>query len=256
MKKLALVLMCTVVLLFFIGFNYLLWDRETKTEDIKNNANYIKYLDSEINRLEASNRNLTTNINQLQSQIDTGNETIDSMQKDIDDLKVQLSDKEETVRILKWQLDKALPVALIEKWINYLNEAKYTEAYNMIYGHSLKQTGAPSLRQFESIYKGKVTLITLKFTELSPNNPVSQETFTGQYEYNAVVDAVLSENVSAVNQTLEAGLNTFRFRFDFEERLKQWVITDVNIIDTVVPTEPTGTTGTAGTGEPSETSGR
>ena len=244
MKKLALVLMCTVVLLFFIGFNYLLWDRETKTEDIKNNANYIKYLDQEVNRLEASNRTLATNITQLQSQVDTGKETIDNMQENIDELEILLSDKDESIRILKWYVDKSVPVTLIENWIKNLNEGKYSDAYNMIYGHGLKQMDAPSFRQFEGIYKDKVSLITLKFTELTQNNPSSKETFTGFYEYNAVVDAVLHENVSAVNQTLEAGLNTYSFKFGFEEQLKDWVIVDVKIIETVAPTVPTDTAGT------------
>ena len=57
MKKFVLVLVCTLIILFFVGFNYLLWDRENKVEDIRtlentneNKDDLIAYLTSERKR--------------------------------------------------------------------------------------------------------------------------------------------------------------------------------------------------------------
>ena len=68
-----LVLVCTVIILFFVGFNYLLWDRESKAEDKtleytnESKDDYINYLTAERKRAEIENERLTSEIKELEN---------------------------------------------------------------------------------------------------------------------------------------------------------------------------------------------
>ena len=79
-----LVLVCTLIILFFVGFNYLLWDRENKVEDIRtlentneNKDDLIAYLTSERKRVENEKNKLDEEIKALEKKITDLNEQIE-----------------------------------------------------------------------------------------------------------------------------------------------------------------------------------
>lgn len=75
MKKFILVMISALLMVVFIAFNYLLWDRENKEKNIEtlensnasNNAS-INALGREISMLEEKNKSLETQAGELEEQ--------------------------------------------------------------------------------------------------------------------------------------------------------------------------------------------
>ncbi|MDD4495199.1 MAG: hypothetical protein PHV32_12810, partial [Eubacteriales bacterium] len=157
MKKLALVLMCTLVLLFFIGFNYLVWDRENIFKNIEDNQVSIEVLSRELNNQRNAYRALQDEKDKLEENILELENSLETIVADNEQLAQQLQGKDESINVLKSQVDKTIPVQTIERWVKSINEGYYSEAYLLMHAHELAPDNAPSMKQFETLYKGKLS---------------------------------------------------------------------------------------------------
>lgn len=231
MKKFLLVLVCAVIILFFVGFNYLLWDRENKAADIKdleytneNKEDYINYMTDEKKIVENENKNLKKQIESLENAASDLNSQIESLRAVIRQKEADLKKSSELIEILKQQADRQMLAQKIQQYVELLNSRDYTQAYEMRYGHTLLYTFKPSLTSYSAGYKDKVAGIKIESLEYSEDPP---EHSGGQHVFDAMLEVELKKNEDNGGCEFEPGLNNRTFILGFDETVGEWVIADI-----------------------------
>jgi hypothetical protein len=231
LKKFVLVLVCTVIILFFVGFNYLLWDRESKAEDIKtleytneSKDDYINYLTAERKRAEIENERLTSEIKELEKTIADLNEQIEIGLENENQLEIMLKEANDLIKILKGQADRQMLEGKVTEYVEFLANKDYGKAYNMRYGHQLGYGKPQSLSEFKAGYEGSIENIIIEKVEHMGD-------YTGMPAGMHAVSAEL--NVQLKEETVESGcefvpgINVLVFVVGFDDKLKDWVIADI-----------------------------
>ncbi len=229
MKKFFLVLICAVIILFFIGFNYLLWDRENKAEDIKtlkntNDSNdvTINYLSKEMKRLNDENEGYVKELDRLTKDIELLNKKVNDSAMVNSELKKELSSKEESIGFLKDGYDNQALAAIINGWVENLNEGNFFEAYEIRFGHGINSENGLTLEAFTLLFKGIVKQIAVESIDEHMGEDIKAN---GQKAFNVVLEAVVDETVE--NTYFTNGKNSRIFVMDFDRSTSNWVITDI-----------------------------
>lgn len=234
MKKLVLVIVWILLIAVFIVLNYLLWDRDNKQEDIRSletlnasNNSSINALGREINKLESDKKKMEIalydaerDLNALQ---DKNKELDKQNQINLDII------KQKNVIIYKLMEKQDLKdiEASIKKWVNYIDNAKYTEAYELIRFNPLNSITSMNLEQFTENYKKSVKNMSIKsiefFGEKLPEGKRQDIVF------RVVLDIKKIEGIDTSIAQFTEGENERYFTMDYSSENNQWVISGIFI---------------------------
>lgn len=241
MKKLILVLICIAILLFFVAFNYLIWDRDKKVNDIENlkwtnanNISNINYLTRQIETLQEEKKALDKNIAGLQEDIEKINGNLEDAAAEIEQMKTVIAGKEETIGILKDQADPDSIYSVIEKWVAAMNEADFGAAHEMQYSHPQAGKDYVALPEFQLMYADKLQEIQVVSAVLLENAAESgkelPKIFVFEVELNAAFNPETATE-SLPGQLIASGENKLRIKMDFDETTNEWFIADMYVFE-------------------------
>lgn len=248
MKKFILVLICIAILLFFVAFNYLIWDRDKKAEDIENlkwtnanNISNINYLTRQIENLQEEKKALGENITVLEEDIESLNGDLEEASSEIEGLNSVIADKDATIKVIKDQVDSDFLYAIIERWAAAMNAEDLAAAHEMLYSHAEEGTKYFALSEFKLMYEGKLDEMTIVSAGLTEDEDAEDNGGDLQKKYIFKVDisAVFSPEAATEvlpGQMIVNGDNSLLIKIDFDEALKEWFI--VNMTRFEEPAQP------------------
>lgn len=140
MKKFILVMVFVLLLALFIAFNYLLWDRESKTAEIKNLVSVNSSNDASISAQKREIAALVDEVSGLKDQIEQLERSNNQLQKDKETADAAIEQNEATLRertdfinILKEHTDIGTLSKPIVSWAEALTQGNFEDAYNIEY---------------------------------------------------------------------------------------------------------------------------
>jgi cell division protein FtsB len=234
MKKLALVMICTLLIVVFIAFNYLLWDRENKEKDIENlerlrtsSSTSIDTLGRKIKELEDENNFLKDRMNELE----TSNRLLEHEKKrlgqDKTDIGNILDRKLEIIDVLKQHADLKPLEEIAVKWVEDIDQGDYTTAYELMQKQPSNPDGFSDVDNFTASYKNTVKnikIISLELcTEGIPDNKRGNIIFKADLEVQLV-----NQRNSAPKVQFNEGVNEVFFIFDYDKKTGQWMIANIS----------------------------
>lgn len=228
MKKLFLVIFCTIVLGVFIGFNYLLWDREEKIASIKGlqsiNAasdSSIAALTRQLKSLEDDKDSADERIKQLEDLIKQYDNDKNTLRAKVFELQEMQSDKDDTIFKLKQMIDVKDFDTQVRKWIEAIDTNNYKAAYD-IYG---KDLGDPSksltIDEFTSLFKNVVRSIKIKSVKQYLNEYSEDR---GKIILEVNLEVRNYENIPYNKQIFNEGENKRFFTVDYDKINETWGI--------------------------------
>lgn len=246
MKKFILVLICIAILLFFVAFNYLIWDRDKKAEDIENlkwtntnNISNINYLTRQIETLQEEKKVLEKKITDLEEDVKFINGNLADAQSETEELKTIIAGKDVTISVLKEQVDPDMLYSFIERWVVAMNDADFKTAHEIQYGHAKAGANYRTIQEFEMMYADKLQEITVVSAALIDNIDAKgkelPKMFIFEVELNAVFDPEAAAEVLP-GQLIVNGQNKLLIKIDFDESANDWFMANMSIF--VEPTQP------------------
>jgi hypothetical protein len=233
MKKLVLVMVCVLLMALFIAFNYLLWDRESKINELRNlenlNANnnaLVNSRDKEIKSLEDEKNKLQNEITVLgddKDQLIQKNSQLDNDKKQIEQ---KAAHKIEILNILKENVDIKIFQAPLQKWIDAVNAGKYDEAYKLEFPTTTLQEPSVTLEEYSEILKNTVKSIKLKEAKLDTELGVTE----GEIFIAASLEVKTVENADLTNARFVDGLNNINYSLDYDNINKEFFITSITTV--------------------------
>lgn len=236
MKKLVLIVVSALLLIMFIGFNYLLWDRENKEEDIKS-LEYSKVSnDASISALGREIKGLEDEKNKLNNRIKTLEESISILESErrklnevVYQAKQVISHKNMVIGNLLKHTDTRPMQECIKEWIEAIDKGNYETAYNLLQDQMAAQDESISVLDFTNSYKGVVNSIKIQSIELFLDE--LPEDKTGQIIFRVILDVKIAEGKKDINPTFIEGRNEKYVIVDYDKYKKEWVI--VRIFNTL-----------------------
>ena len=169
MKKLVLVLISALLLAVFVGFNYLLWEREGREEKLReletnnaSNSSTMNSLTKQIKSLEDDNANLTTSVDQLKNLNLTLQSEGQELKQERADANSQIVDKNNLIAALMQNVNIAVFEEVIKKWADAIETQKYDEAYKLEYGWRSNEDIKTVLEDYSAAYKKNIKSIKFK----------------------------------------------------------------------------------------------
>ena len=228
MKKLVLILVCTVIMTVLIALNYLLWDKEESSKNIANLKYSNESKDASIdvlgNEIKNSKDKMTELNNRIQSledsikSLDEVNNKLQQKELETNDL---LEQKNEMIDKLKVQSDIKPFESVIGKWAEALDKGEYDVANNLIQKNNSVDV-ADSMKDFQNNVKS----LKIKEFKLEANDNKAFE--QGTIVFAVVLELKLSENAEAT--TFVEGNNKRYMTFDYEKKSDLWLISDILVV--------------------------
>ena len=230
MKKLVLIMVFVLLMAVFIAFNYLLWDRQSKINDIKvledrnvNNsasvsaqARDIKRLENEISQYEAE----ISKLEEEKEQLTKRNLQLES-DKTAEAQKTRY--KIDLINILKQNSDIKLFEAPVSKWAEALNAGNYAEAYRLEFDKAPLQGKNLSLEEYESALKKNIK--SLKLKEVLLDKEAGKD--DGEIWVTVSVEVKLSEEYKKESVRYVEGLNELKIKLDYDLSLNEFYIVEI-----------------------------
>jgi len=174
MKKFIVIMSFVLIIIIFVGLNYLLWERENREKDIRGLQEASTSGNLTINALNRQLENLENTLKLRNDNIDKITNENNALRKDIEELKQEnirlnnmIRHKAEVINSVYKDIQQGGPIETsIKKWAEYISSANYKEAYSIWYGNG--KEAEESLDQFTNKYKNIVNSIKIK--SITPYN--------------------------------------------------------------------------------------
>lgn len=225
MKKALLMLIFIVLVVFFIAFNYLLWDRveveKTVELSAQRNAYKIDDLNAEIVGLKKFNKQLDDKLKQEIQEKDAITQQKDGLDKEKQALEKQVQYRDKLVSFLKQSADLSSAQGIIKDWAENINKSQYKQAYDLM------SSGGASYNDFENQYKASVKSIKIKLVKLNTdiNSPENENDFIFD------VTADIKINDEKTNQLFISGENKCNFKMMYDVNLNKWFIESITVVE-------------------------
>ena len=231
MKKLILVMVFVLLTAFFIAFNYLLWDRESRENEIKNleyanadkNAN-ISAQKREIDGLDEEIKSLGDHIEQLENENDQLILDKSTLASEQDKANAALKERVNFINILKQYADIKALSEPVTKWTEALNQGDFEEAYELEYAGVLEQNRTVSLTSYVEEMKNTIRKVEISEIKLDKLRGIgSGEIFL---EVRLVVKLV--EDTGIVSSRYSEGINDKYIKIEYSNEKKAFIISAIN----------------------------
>lgn len=231
MKKFILVMVFVLLTALFIAFNYLLWDRESKVEELKNfeyeQASYnvdinarkreiaaledeVSRLQDEYKKLEAENSSLTEEKNELNADWIKSRET--------------LQERIDFINVLKQHTDINTLSEPVLKWVEAVNQGNYEEAYDLEYEGVAVQDRPVGLVAYAEGMKNTISMINITDIKLDK----LRGSGTGDIYLDVKLDVKLVEELKQQDPRFSHGENEVYVRVDYSYSNKKFIILSIN----------------------------
>jgi septal ring factor EnvC (AmiA/AmiB activator) len=231
MKKLVLVMVFVLLTAVFIAFNYLLWDRESREQALKDlayqNANYktdISTKTREIDSLGKELNDLGSKITQLENEKAQLVQDKKGLVEQKNNSDTALRDKIAYFNTIKQYIDIKIISKPLTLWADALNQGKYEEAYELEYaaipsGDRTVTLGAYTEEMQKNIKK--ITIDEVKMDKLRGSSD-------GQIYLEVRLTVKLSENADVNYLRFSEGLNERYVKIDYSTEKKTFVISSIS----------------------------
>lgn len=230
MKKVVLVLVCSVVIIVFVALNYLLWERENNIKSFENIENLsasksanIDALGKEIKDLDDINSDLKKKISDLEDNKKLLQDINSKSVTDNQNLKGELSDKDDLIFALKQQADLTPFEGIIKKWVESVDKGQYESAFQLQSNLPGGNKDNPSLNDFLNKYKSAVKSMKLKsFMLVAEETKVEKK---GDLVFKVELEVKKTGNESG--DLFTEGQNERYFAFSYNKVKKNWEISKI-----------------------------
>ncbi|HHY24185.1 MAG TPA: hypothetical protein GX527_08125 [Clostridiaceae bacterium] len=175
MKKFVLVMFFSMIIAVFVGFNYLLWERENREKDIKSlqdinasNSITINALNRQLENMENTLKLRNDNINKLDEENSTLKKDLERLNQDNIKINKLVEHKSEVINYLYKNDQPELITVPIKEWAECISAGDYESAYRTWYVS--KEDEKESLTNFTNKYKNVIKSIKLKSIEFYSEN--------------------------------------------------------------------------------------
>jgi cell division protein FtsB len=232
MKKFALIIICSLIMVLLIGFNYLLWDRENKQKDIEtlehskasNNAS-ITALGEKINTLEKNNEDLKKEIKNLEAVISSMEQDKKREEEEKAKINEALAQKRENIKVLVQNADTEFLKEAVRKWVEALNQGDYESAYRLQQKSMGNGTDKLTLSEYSNAYKNSIQSININSIELVTDGIPDEK--QGEIILSVELEVVMKTHGKPKNIHLDEGSNKRYITVDYDNQLNEWVIAGI-----------------------------
>jgi len=237
MKKFVLVMICTLIMVIFIGFNYLLWDRDNRVKDIQalqstneDNSATISALQREIKSYEQDNGQLAQQITDLNNNINAQKDTITGLQKQNSDYDGIIGSKNALLNILKSEVTPDILQAPVKKWVQSIDTGEFETAYRLQMDNKYSVASKITLQRFSDFYKNEIKSVKIKSIALKTDGiPIQRD---GDIIMDAVLDvrSLTGSTVVSIEDgmiSFNEGLNQLYFTLLYDDYNNEWVISGI-----------------------------
>ena len=230
MKKLVLIMVFVLLMALFIAFNYLLWDRESKINDLKSladtNDSYsvsISEKNREIKRLENENNQYLTEISSLEKEKEQLSQKNLKLESDKTSEAQKTRHKIDIINILKQNVDVKLFEDPVRKWVDAVDTGNYDEAYRLEYENASLQNKQVSLEDYTNTLKNNVKSIKIKEIILDKDTGKAD----GEISLAVTLEVRLTEKPEPDLARFTEGSNEMKFKLDYNIVLNEFFITEI-----------------------------
>lgn len=230
MKKLVLIMVFVLLMAVFIAFNYLLWDRESKMNDIKvledrnvSNSASISAQSRDIKRLENEISQYEADISKLEEEKEQLLKRNLQLESDKTAEAQKTRHKIDLINALKQNVDVKLFAVPVDKWVEAINEGNYSEAYRLEFEKSSLQSSRMSPEEYENSLK--INIKSLKVKEILLDKEAGKT--DGEIWLAATVEVKLSEDSQKDFNRFAEGLNELKIKLDFDAVLNEFYIVEI-----------------------------
>jgi predicted RNase H-like nuclease (RuvC/YqgF family) len=214
----------------FIALNYLLWDKEQNTQNIKS-LEYknddkdatINALGREIKNLEDASKEYNNRIKILESNNSELQNKYDESMQTQQESKELLERKNDIITVLKQQADLKPLEALIKKWAESIDKGQYETAYKIELQHFKDNGEIISLNEYSDSFKKAVKNIKVKAVKLY--NEEVQGLDDADIVFLVTFDVNKVENSESGMFT--EGDNDKLFSMTYDKDQGGWIISDI-----------------------------
>lgn len=231
MKKLILGMVFVLLTALFIGFNYLLWDRESREKELENlenvnasnNAN-ISAQKREISTLEEENNNLGEEIKRLEDDKEQLLQDKAALSSEKDKSEAVLQEKVNFINALKQYADINMLSEPVTKWVEALNQGKYEEAYELEYAAVLDKDRTVSLAEYTEAIKNTVKKIEIGEVKLDK----LRGAINGEIFLEVRLNIKLAEDANKAAPRFTEGVNDMYIKVLYSFEKKAFIISTIN----------------------------
>lgn len=231
MKKLILVMVFVLLAALFIAFNYLLLERESRENELKNleyaNASNIASISAqkrEIDSLVEGNRSLGDKIEKLESEKDQLLQDKNALSSERDKTGLTLQEKINFINILKQYTDIKALSEPVTKWAEALNQGKYEEAYALEYAGVLMQDRKVSLTAYTEEMKNTIRKIEIGEVKLDKLRGSS----SGDIFLEVRLNVKLAEEANKSSARYMEGVNDLYIKIEYSNEDKAFIISAIS----------------------------
>lgn len=233
MKKLALVMICTLLLVIFIAFNYLLWERQSWAKDMENLKNINIESNAKANSFEKQNSGLYQDIERLNDTIDALTREKDRIENEkkrlegyVREQEAVLTEKVLLVNRLKAIADKNSLEEPIRKWVEAINNKAYADAFNLMSTEEKDPiTRGNTLNEFVESYRSNIKSIDIK--EIKMKEEIKEGGGSGEIILEVTLDVIRVEGQENGISPLKQGINKRYFYLGCKQDYNYWIINSI-----------------------------
>jgi cell division protein FtsB len=232
MKKFILVIVCALLMIMLIAFNYLLWDRENKKKDILNleqskvsNSASINALGRNIKELEDENRALKDTIELMEGNIKELDENIAALENERNALIQILEQKNVVINKFRYEVDPAILEAPVRRWVEAINSRDYESAYNLQTDAMNENLGILNIAHFKNIFNNSIEGIELKSIKLDVEG-IPADT-PGGICFLVTLDVKKAVNVNDEKIRFGEGKNERLLTIDYNKEKNIWMVSGI-----------------------------
>lgn len=229
MKKFVLIIICAIVILFLVIFNYLLWDRDSKVNELNNlkhdkvgNTQTINILSMQLAKYEDDNNLLVSKIGELNETIKSLKDQIIDLENLIEENKETITQKDELIMHLTRNVSKEYLSNIFSSWIEMILNNDVNDVYSKLIMEFIdaEKVEYTALRGFMSGVSN-ISIVSLR-------EPVDEE--IKDYEGRvlvATIEVIYKEGSDEFEIFFINGVNSYFIYFEYDLSKNVWKITEI-----------------------------
>lgn len=220
MKKFIIILISTILVVFFLAFNYLLWDRVQLDQSMLVSSQRSEYriedLQTELTKLKQQSTDSEEKFQKEQNERIRIQKERDALVETQKNLNAKISSKERLVSLLIKSAKFAEYEQVINQWCEAVALADPAPAYKLMYMPQIKE------EQFKTQFKDMIKTIKVKGISLDQSK---EPTDMGQFSFFVDLDVKLADNKES--PLFVNGSNNLRFNLIYSFGDQKWFIETV-----------------------------
>lgn len=226
----------TMIIAIFVGFNYLLWERENRERDIKSlqdinasNSITINALNRQLENVENNLKLQNDNLNKLDEENSTLKKDLERLNQDNIKINILAEHKSKVINYLYKNNQPELITVPIKEWAEFISSSDYESAYRTWYVS--KDEGKEGLTNFTNKYKNVIKSIKVKSIEFYSENidKLDKENifFEGDMFFVVELNVKLAEGSVKNDILFSEGDNKKIFALQYNSEEEKWYISDL-----------------------------